>query len=104
MTTEEMERAIARLFEGQDVLTGKVSELTDDVADLRGAVDVMREQANADRAEIRAAVGTMLTFAESMAENVRLLTKLQQSNGRRIENVENRLDAADLPSAGDDEG
>jgi septal ring factor EnvC (AmiA/AmiB activator) len=107
MTPQEMEKAIARLFEGQDLLTGKVSELTDDVAQLTenvagltDAVDAMREEAKADRAmqgeaiaEMRAAVSTMLGIAESMAANVTLLTTVQQGTSQRVTRLENRVDA-----------
>jgi hypothetical protein len=107
MTPQEMETAIARLFEGQDLLTGKVTELTDDVtqltenvAGLKDAVDAMREEAKADRAvqgeaiaEMRSAVSTMLGIAESMAANVTLLTTAQQGTSQRVTKLENRVDA-----------
>ncbi|MCC6744068.1 MAG: hypothetical protein IT175_09420 [Acidobacteria bacterium] len=95
MTPQEMETAIARLFEGQDLLTGKVTELTD-------AIDAMREQANADRAvqsqaigEMRTAVGTMVGIAESMASNVTLLTQAQQGTTQRVDELEPRVDVLD---------
>ena len=104
MTPQEIETAIARLFEGQDLLTGKVSELTDDVAELRSAIDVMREQANADRAvqseaisEMRVAVNTLLGIAESMAANVTLLTQAQQGSRKRIEKLEQRVGKLERP-------
>jgi hypothetical protein len=107
MTPQEMETAIARLFEGQDMLTGKVTELTEDVAQLtenvaglKDAVDAMREEAKADRAvqseaigEMRSAVSTMLGIAESMAANVTLLTTAQQGTSQRVTTLEKRVDA-----------
>jgi hypothetical protein len=107
MTPHEMETAIARLFEGQDLLTGKVTELTDDVAhltqsvtELSHSVNTMREQAEADRAvqreaieEMRTAMGTMLSFAESMAANVTLLTKAQQGTTQRVNGLQERVTA-----------
>jgi len=107
MTPQEMEQAIARLFEGQDLLTGKVTELTEDVthltesvAGLRDVVDVMREEAKADRSvqseaivEMRTAVSTMLGIAESMAANVTLLTNAQQGTSQRVTQLERRIDS-----------
>jgi conjugal transfer/entry exclusion protein len=109
MTPQEMEAAIARLFEGQDMLTGKVAELTDDVSELSTAVKAMREEwqterqtlrdeAAADRAvqreaieEMRTAVSSMLDIAESMASNVTLLTQAQQRTSQRLDLVEKRV-------------
>jgi methyl-accepting chemotaxis protein len=98
MTPQEMETAIARLFEGQDLLTGKVTELTDDVAELSNVVRTMREEADADRKvqreaieEMRAAVNTMLGIAESMASNVTMLSQAQQATRQRVEKLETRV-------------
>lgn len=99
MTPQEMEKAIARLFEGQELLTGKVTELTEDVTRLTGdvtnlsnAVTSMHEQADADRqvqrdaiVEMRTAVNTMLGIAESMATNVTLLTQAQRGTSQRVD-------------------
>lgn len=81
MTPQDMEVAIARLFAGQDLLTGKVLELTEDIAELSNVVNTTREEAEADRKiqreaieEMRVAVNTMLSIAESMAANVKALT------------------------------
>jgi len=97
-----MEAAIARLFEGQDLLTGKVTELTEDVTELSNAVKTMREEAEADRKlqreaidEMRTAVGTMLGIAESMAANVTLLTQAQQGLTQRVNKFEDRLEKLD---------
>jgi methyl-accepting chemotaxis protein len=109
MTPEEIERSIARLFEGQELLTGKVTELTDDVArltedvtNLSSSVAVMREEAVADRqvqreaiGEMRTAVTTMLGIAESMASNVTLLTTAQQATSQGVDRIERRLDELD---------
>jgi hypothetical protein len=110
MTPQEMEAAIARLFEGQDMLTGKVADLTDDVAELSAAVKAMRDEwqderqalrqeAAADRViqreaieEMRAAVSSMLDIAESMASNVTLLTQAQHGSSQRIDRLETRID------------
>ena len=117
MTPQEMEAAIARLFEGQDMLTGKVAELTDDVTALSHVLRGMREEAEADRKfqrealervqaqadadrhvqrtaveEMRAAVSTMLEIAESMASNVTLLTQAQHGTTNRISRLEIRVD------------
>ena len=99
MTPQEMETAIARLFEGQDLLTGKVTELTDDVAELSRVVSTMRDEAEADRklqreaiGEMRAAVNTMLGFAEAMASNVTALTTAQQGTRQRVERLETRVE------------
>jgi methyl-accepting chemotaxis protein len=99
MTPQEMETAIARLFEGQGMLTGKVTELTDDVTELSNTVKAMRDEAEADRRvqreaieEMRTAVGTMLGIAESMAANVILLTQAQQGLTHRVNKIEDRLD------------
>jgi methyl-accepting chemotaxis protein len=102
MTPQEMEAAIARLFEGQDLLTGKVTELTEDVTELANTVKSMRDDAEADRKvqraaieEMRSAVGTMLGIAESMAANVTLLTQAQQGLTQRLITVEDRLEKLD---------
>ena len=106
MTPQEMETAIARLFEGQDLLTGKVTELTEDVAELSGAVtelsrvvSTLREEAEADRklqreaiGEMRVAVTTMLGFAEAMASNVTALTTAQQGTRQRVDRLETRVE------------
>jgi hypothetical protein len=110
MTPQEMEAAIARLFEGQDMLTGKVADLTDDVTELSAAVKAMRDEwqeerqalrqeAAADRViqreaieEMRAAVSSMLDIAESMASNVTLLTQAQHGSSQRIDRLETRVD------------
>jgi methyl-accepting chemotaxis protein len=113
MTPKELKTAIARLFEGQDVLAGKVAELTDDVAkltddvaelkgtvaELTGSVNIMREEAVADRKvqreamhEVRGAVGAMLEIAGSMAANVTLLTQAQHGTTRRVSKLERRVD------------
>ena len=95
MTPEEMENAFERLFAAQDLLTGKVLDLTE-------SVETMREQAEADRAlqyeaigemrgamgEMRTAVGAMLDVAESMAANVTVLTQMQQITSRRVDRLE----------------
>ena len=51
MTPEEVERAITRLFEGQDLLTGKVTELTEnetalteDVGQMRRSIEIIRDE------------------------------------------------------------
>ena len=66
MTREEMETAIARLFEGQNLLTGKVIELAEEVTELNSAVKItreevkiMREQAEEDRRVQRETIGEM---------------------------------------------
>ena len=106
MTHQEMETAIARLFEGQDLLTGKVADLTENVAELGNTVKIMREEADADRkvvreavgemravtGEMRTAIGTMLDIAESMASNVALLTEAQQTTRQRVAKLETRVD------------
>ena len=112
MTHQEMETAIARLFEGQDLLTGKVTDLTknvagltENVAELGNTVKVMRKEADADRKVVREAIaemrsatgemrtvaGTMLDIAESMAANVTLLTEAQQTTRKRVDNLETRV-------------
>lgn len=100
MTPEEVNAAMKRLFEGQDLLTGKVADLTEDVARLGVLMDATREEAAVDRAlqreavlEVRSAVGVMLTIAESMAANVTLLTQAQQGTSYRVTVLESRVDA-----------
>ena len=92
MTPQDMEVAIARLFAGQDLLTGKVLELTEDISELSNAVNTTREEAEADRriqreaiGEMRTAVTTMLGIAESMAANVKALTQAQRGTTQRVE-------------------
>jgi methyl-accepting chemotaxis protein len=106
MTHEEMETAIARLFEGQDLLTGKVIGLAEEIAELNSAVKItreevkiMREQAEEDRrvqreaiGEMREAVSRMIEIAESMQSNVALLTQMQKGTRQRREKLEQRVD------------
>jgi len=47
------------MFAGHDLLVGKVTELSDDVAELSSAVKTIREQADADRQVQRKAIQDM---------------------------------------------
>ena len=112
MTPQQMEKAITRLFEGQDLLAGKVAELTDDVSTLSSAVsqltkdvsrlgsavNTMRKEADADRKvqreailEMRTATNLMIGFAESMATNVKTLTEVQSGTRQRVDTLERRV-------------
>ena len=113
MTGAEMERAIGFLLESHASLTVKIEQLVEsqsrtDVSIARVEafvehlatsverleVSVVRvvDETSLDRAEIRTAVNTMLSFAESMADNVRLLTEAQLTTTNRVRQVEARLD------------
>ncbi|HJZ66755.1 MAG TPA: hypothetical protein VKF81_01320 [Blastocatellia bacterium] len=65
MTHEEMETAITRLFEGQELLTGKVIELSEEVAELSSSVKAVREEAEADGKLQREAINQMREQAEA---------------------------------------
>jgi uncharacterized protein YoxC len=114
MTPEEVEKAIARLFEGQDLLTGKVAELTENVAELtenvtvltedvghmRRSIEVLHDEAEVDRKlqrdavqEMRAAVNTMLGLAESLTTNVTSLARAQKGTSQRVSKLEKRVSA-----------
>jgi hypothetical protein len=100
VTGDELERAIALLLESQANLTAKldqlevtVGKLADGHDRLEATVERLAEEAAVDRAEVRSAVATMLSFAESMAGNVKLLTEAQIATSRRVDHVETRLDS-----------
>lgn len=103
MTSDDMERAIARLFEGQELLTGKVAELTEDVARMREEAAKDRETMQSAIDEMREGLGIMIRIAEAMEANVVLLTQAQQGNSRRISAIERRIDAAGIPQASERE-
>jgi hypothetical protein len=64
--------------------TEAIAKLTDAQAALTASVDAMRE-------ETRDAINTMLTVAESMSENVRVLTALQIDTRTRLDDLEARI-------------
>lgn len=77
MTNEEMERAIQFLIEHHAKVSAKIDQHSEQIAQLNQTVSIMASQAEADRAETREAINSLIVANEvtrGLAESVAKLT------------------------------
>lgn len=105
MTQAEIENAIEFLLKSQAALTAATQANTAAIKTLVERMDASNAQADLDRAAIKAtqdesrdAINAMISYAEEMADNVRLLTTNDQQQTVRIERLERKVKRLENPA------